>query len=132
MSPILVQDRKMSDVALIRECAAPIMPGESVKAQINRAARRLGWAYWRTYNAWYSKVSLSAEEREQARAVMLKNTRNLEAIHGEFERGLQIVLDAAAAFAAASPSGIGARLDELKRLAGESGPSDLARRAGEA
>lgn len=110
------EQKTMTDTALVRECAAPSIPGEHVTAQIMRASRRLKWAYWRTFNAWYGKISLSADERERARAVMLENTRNQEAIRNEFQRGLQIVMGAAERFAAVDPEFFGPELDALRNL----------------
>lgn len=117
---------EMSDIALIRECAAPVMPGESVKAQIMRASRRLRWAYWRTFNAWYGKISLSAEERERARAVMIQNTRSKEAIRHEFQRGLSTIIGAAERFAAVDAEFFGPEIDALRALVSQSGGDDLA------
>ena len=39
--------------ALVKEAAEPREPGESVKASINRAARRLGFKPRRVEQAWY-------------------------------------------------------------------------------
>lgn len=108
--------KSMSDVAIVRECAAPVSPGEGVNSQIRRASTRLKWAYWRTFNAWYGKIQLSAEEREQARNVMIQNTRNKDAVRDEFNRGLQIVIGAAERFAAVDPEFFGPQLDALREL----------------
>lgn len=109
-------EKKMCDVAIVRECASPVNPGEGVKSQIMRASRRLRWAYWRTFNAWYGKIQLSAEEREQARVVMLKNTQSAEAIRDEFQRGLQMVIGASERFAVVDPEFFGPELDALREL----------------
>jgi hypothetical protein len=121
------RDKKsMCDVAIVRECAAPISPGEGVNSQIRRASNRLKWAYWRTFNAWYGKIQLSAEEREQARAVMIRNTRNQEAVRDEFNRGLQIVIGAAERFAAVDPEFFRPQLNALRELGRDPGDGDLA------
>lgn len=117
---------KMSDVAIVRECAAPISPGEGINSQIRRASNRLKWAYWRTYNAWYGKIQLSAEEREQARAVMLKNTRDKEAVRHEFQRNLQTIIGVAEAFARIDPSFHRNEIELLRGLSGETRGEDLA------
>lgn len=47
----------------VREAAEPAAPGESVKAAINRAARRLGLGYARARDHWYGRArSVPADE----------------------------------------------------------------------
>lgn len=119
-------EKNMSDVALIRECAAPAIPGEGVKAQINRAARRLRWAYWRTFNVWYGKAEMSASERDEARAVMMKNTRNQEVLRHEFQSRLQAVIGVAEAMSRTDPGFYSAEIAQLRGLVGTQGGEDLA------
>lgn len=116
----------MSDAALIRECAAPPINGETIKMQIARAARRLRWNPNRVFNVWYGRAELSQAEREQARNVMLKNTRNQEVIRDEFNRGLSIVIGAAERFAAVDPEFFGPQLDALRSMERKAGSNDLA------
>jgi hypothetical protein len=58
---------------LVREIAEPRPVGDSVKAAIDRAARRLGFGYRRTKTIWYGEATkITAEEidvlrRETAR-----------------------------------------------------------------
>jgi hypothetical protein len=42
--------------ALVRDAAWPGEPGESVKAAIRRASRRLGLAYSRAHQHWYGRA----------------------------------------------------------------------------
>jgi hypothetical protein len=56
-------------VALLKEIAQPAVPGESVKAVIARAARRIGFSYGRTNGVWYRLVRIDAEEMDHMRAV---------------------------------------------------------------
>ena len=119
-------EKSMSDVAIVRECAAPISPGEGVNSQIRRASTRLKWAYWRTFNAWYGKIQLTAKERDQARAIMLKNTRDKEAVRHEFQRNLQAVVGVAEAFARIDPGFYRDEIGALRGLLGEDSGDDLA------
>lgn len=55
---------------LIRTVASPAMPGESVKAVIARAARRLGFTYSRTRGLYYGEARrIDAREIDRAREV---------------------------------------------------------------
>lgn len=115
----------MSDAALIRECAAPALTGETIKMQIARAARRLRWNPNRVFNVWYGRAELSQAEREQARNIMLKNTRNQEAIRAEMQRGLAVVIGAAERFAAIDPDFYSAEIAHLRGLVSQDGGGDL-------
>jgi len=68
---------------LVREAALPAQPGDSVKAQIGRAARRLGLPFGRTRSHWYGLArAVLAEEAEMLRArrrqLMIERAHQLE------------------------------------------------------
>ena len=44
--------------ALVRRAAEPARPGESVKAEISRAARVLGLSYGRAKRYWYGEIQV--------------------------------------------------------------------------
>jgi hypothetical protein len=47
----------MTDLsAALRELAQPLSFGDPVKPAIERAARRAGLSYWRTFDLWYGKA----------------------------------------------------------------------------
>lgn len=55
--------------AIMRDAAQPVPPGDSVKAAIGRAARRLGLPYERARAIWYGQARLiRAEEADRLRA----------------------------------------------------------------
>ena len=59
---------------LIRVVASPAVPGESVKAVIARAARRLGFTYSRTRGLYYGEARrIDAAEIDRAREVARKH-----------------------------------------------------------
>jgi hypothetical protein len=64
---------------LVRAVAEPCPAGDSVKAAISRARRRLGWSYSRTRAVWYAdiRIKLAAYELDElrARAVALRLDR---------------------------------------------------------
>jgi hypothetical protein len=117
---------KMSDAALIRECTAPALTGETIKAQIARAARRLRWNPNRVFNVWYGRAELSKTERDQARDLMLKNTRNQEVLRHEFQSRLQAVIGVAEAMSRTDPGFYSAEIAQLRGLVGTQGGEDLA------
>jgi hypothetical protein len=47
---------------LLRDLVAPPAPGESVKAQIGRAARRAGLSFTRSRKIWYGEAQLILAE----------------------------------------------------------------------
>lgn len=59
--------------ALVRAIAEPCPPGDSVKAAISRARRRLGWSFTRTRAVWYAdiRIKLAAYELDELRAKAL-------------------------------------------------------------
>jgi hypothetical protein len=55
-------------LAIVREAAEPSQPGESVKAAIGRAARRLGLSFARVHGIWYGRArQITAEEADTLR-----------------------------------------------------------------
>lgn len=58
---------------LVRAVAEPCPAGDSVKAAISRARRRLGWSYSRTRAVWYAdlRIRLAAYELDELRAKAL-------------------------------------------------------------
>src|SRR5215813_8904428 len=72
MSESLSESTEMSSVAeascLIRRVAGPREVGDSVKALIRRASRRLGWQFSRTKDVWYQDARrIDAEEMDRLR-----------------------------------------------------------------
>jgi hypothetical protein len=73
-------ERKMSLVAeyqsLVRRVAEPCPAGDSVKAAIGRAARRLKWKYTRARAFWYAddRIKASDDEANQLRIITNKQT----------------------------------------------------------
>lgn len=70
---------------LVRQIAEPRPVGDSVKAAINRASRRLGFGYRRTKTIWYGEASrISAEEidalRKEAERRNVEQVARAEAI----------------------------------------------------
>lgn len=65
--------------ALIKRVADPRPSGDSVKAAIGRAARRLGWTWNRAKDVWYAdaRISISADEMQDLKR------RTKEADHDE-------------------------------------------------
>ena len=47
----------MNEIAVqLRELSEPWEMGDKIKAAIDRAARRSGLSYWRTFDLWYGKA----------------------------------------------------------------------------
>jgi hypothetical protein len=59
--------------AIVREAAEPREAGDSVKAAIGRAARRLGLSHGRARGLWYgdARVAVRADEADRLRAAYL-------------------------------------------------------------
>jgi hypothetical protein len=50
--------------------------GDKIKAAIDRAARRAGLSYWRTYDLWYGKARRVEDyEREKVAAALAEKKR---------------------------------------------------------
>jgi sirohydrochlorin ferrochelatase len=53
----------------LRLIAEPVHAGESIKALIAKAARRVGFEYWRTHDLWYGRARrIDVAELEAVRA----------------------------------------------------------------
>lgn len=62
--------------SIMRDAAQPGVPGESVKAAIGRAARRLGLPYERARAIWYGQARMiRAEEADRLRARRIEIAR---------------------------------------------------------
>jgi hypothetical protein len=76
------ESKPMSSAAemttLLKVVAAPAEPGESVKAVIGRASRRLGWSWGRTKRLYYGEARrIDAEEMDLARAKARERSQKL-------------------------------------------------------
>jgi hypothetical protein len=67
----------MSDIADdLRKLSEPWIGGEPVKVAIDRAAKRAGLSYWRTYDLWYRRPKrIENYEREQVAAALAEKKR---------------------------------------------------------
>jgi hypothetical protein len=67
----------MSDISDdLRELSQPWPGGEKVKVAIDRAAKRAGLSYWRTFDLWYRKTRRVEDyEREQVAAALAEKKR---------------------------------------------------------
>jgi hypothetical protein len=72
----------------LRELAEPYPPGDRIKAAIDRAARRIGLTYWRTFDLWYGKARRVEPHEQLAIAEALERKRR-EAARNELHE-LQI------------------------------------------
>ena len=55
---------------MVRIAAGPRLVGDSIKAAIGRAARKLGWSFTRTRDIWYGDARrLDANEMDALRAI---------------------------------------------------------------
>jgi hypothetical protein len=76
------ESKPMSSAAemttLLKVVAAPAEPGESVKAVIGRASRRLGWSWGRTKRLYYGEARrIDAEEMDLARSKARERSQKL-------------------------------------------------------
>lgn len=78
---------------LVRRAAEPARSGDSVKAEISRAARILGLSYGRVKRYWYGEIQVPpAHEVDAIRAVMaVRSTPRVEPAH--LADGLHVVYD---------------------------------------
>lgn len=73
--------------ALVRRVAEPRQVGDSVKAAINRVARRLGWPPNRTKDVWYRRARrIDAFEMDLLRREAEKQAGRYEAIARAMEQ----------------------------------------------
>lgn len=72
---------------LVKRIAEPRLVGDSVKAAILRAARRLGWKPSRTKEIWYGRARrIEAREMDALRELVAKGAARYEAIARAMER----------------------------------------------
>lgn len=101
----------------LRRLAEPIPAGDSIKAQIGRAARAAGLSYSRAFELWYGRARrIDAHELEAVRTARLskfeERTHELQAIAGEFEALAERVARLAA-------RGAGQEAERARVLAGQ-------------
>ncbi|ARQ01910.1 hypothetical protein [Pseudorhodoplanes sinuspersici] len=66
----------MTDIATaLRELSEPVDRGEKIAVVIQRAARRAGLAYWRTFDLWYGKARTVSDEEVECVASALEKKR---------------------------------------------------------
>ena len=91
-----------TDVAqeLIRKVASPREPGESVKASIGKAARRLKWSWNRAKDVWYgdARIKISADELAELRAKAHQKEAASDDIVARIERLEALMLSTDAEF----------------------------------
>ena len=103
---------------IVRNAAEPRPVGDSVKAAIRRAARRLGWDHSRTFSIWYAdpRVRLHTEECDALRARSNNLQNHIAALEHKglgdegYREALEILKTAAEAIQALAARA-GARLD---------------------
>jgi predicted phage-related endonuclease len=59
----------------LRELSEPWEMGDRIKAAIDRAARRAGLSYWRTFDLWYGKARRVEPHEREAIAAALAQKR---------------------------------------------------------
>lgn len=61
---------------LLRVVGRHECPNDKISRQIQCAADRLGWTYWRTFDVWYSKpkIVIRAHELDELRAWRVLDT----------------------------------------------------------
>lgn len=93
--------------------AGPLAMGETVQRGLERASRRLGFTYTRTYNIYLQRAKVSAAEwvrlNEEAAELAQREKARREALH---ELDL-VARDAVARFAVASHSALAGPADGL-------------------
>jgi len=68
MADVSAADIRSEISGLLREAAKPVQPGESVKALVRRAARRMALPYNRARHLWYEEInSIPAHEADTIR-----------------------------------------------------------------
>lgn len=83
----------------LQRLAEPVRAGESVKALINKAARRSGMSFSRVRELWYGRGKVSAEELERVRALLRTNRQeNINAEIAELRERLARLEEQASGF----------------------------------
>lgn len=123
-------ERKMSAVVeyqqIVRRAAEPRPVGDSVKAAIGRAARRLCWKYTRTRAFWYAGDRINVKDYEADRLRELKK-QTAGAENNDVLARLESVEQMLRALASRMPQDAdfyGAHADTLRGVAGRIGRSD--------
>jgi hypothetical protein len=67
----------MTDIAAqLRELSEPWEMGDKIKAAIDRAAKRAGLSYWRTFDLWYGKARrIEQYEIDAVQAALVEKKR---------------------------------------------------------
>lgn len=82
-TPNFVGRFEMTDVSTdLRELSQPWEMGDKIKAAIERAARRAGLPYWRTFDIWYGKAR-RIEDFERAQITQALRKKRREAARNE-------------------------------------------------
>lgn len=90
-------ERKMTALVeaqtLVRLLAEPCPAGDSVKAQIGRASRRVGLGFNRVRSFWYAdeRCAVSADELDTLRRAAGARKQNDQAIADDLEKRLDVV-----------------------------------------
>ena len=101
-------EREMSSASIsievsegLRRLSEPVRAGESVKALIAKAARKVGLSYSRAFSLWYGRGVVRAEELERVRALLRTNRQeNLNAEIAELRERLARLEEQASGFGA--------------------------------
>lgn len=106
----------------LRELALPIEPGDRIKAQIARAARRAGFTYWRAFDLWYGKARcVQAAEieaiREARRSRARERSDELACLASDFETLAERMSALAAGPAGSEAERARLLADRVRRLA---------------
>jgi len=106
--------------ALVRKVAEPVPAGDSVKAAIGRASRRLKWNFNRTKSLWYAdeRAKVSGDELTQLRDVAkLSTTGGGDAVLARLDN-LEKMVESIARVVAQDPDYYGPQLDTLRGALG--------------
>jgi len=110
--------------SLIRRVAEPCPAGDSVKAAIGRAARRLRWSYTRARAFWYAddRIKVSADEINQLRTAAKQQAAGT--VNHEVLARLEAVENMLRALASRLPQDqdfYGAQADQIRNAARDVG-----------
>lgn len=114
----------MSSVAeaseLVRRIASPAQVGDTIKRQIDRAARRIPfWSYSRTKDAWYAdaRMRIDADEIQRLRDLAL-GSAEARAARDEYRELQDRIARLEAALRISDPEFHGAQADALRIVSG--------------
>lgn len=72
-------EAQLTDIsAALRELSEPWEMGDRIKAAIDRAARRAGLSYWRTFDIWYGKARRIEDYEIKAVVAALAEKKRME------------------------------------------------------